>query len=91
MGFFSTLLDLFFPPKCAFCHKVLDSGKSGVCARCKNSVARAEPQAVSDRGEVFTVCVSPLLYADTVKDSIRRFKFKGQTGYAKIYGKFIAE
>ena len=91
MSFLSTLLDLFFPPKCAFCRKVLDTGETGICKRCAKSVPRTQPQAVSDRGEVFTVCASPLYYADSVRDSIRRYKFKGQTGYAKIYGKLMAE
>ena len=43
------------------------------------------------QGGVFTVCVSPLYYADSVRDSIRRYKFKGQSEYAKIYGKLMAE
>lgn len=90
MGFFSAILDLLFPPRCVFCQRVLSPGEDGVCARCEKSLARPEEQAVEDRGEAFTVCASPLLYAGAARDSFLRFKFREQTGYAKVYGRLMA-
>jgi len=91
MSFFSNILDLLFPPRCAFCRCVLNTGERGMCADCELSVARVEDAFAYGRGEVFSCCVSPLYYTDTVRDSVLRFKFKERTGYAKIYGRIVAE
>ena len=40
---------------------------------------------------VFTLCASPLAYRDQVRDSIRRYKFKGRQGYHKAYGRLVAQ
>ena len=89
MGLFSGLLDLFFPPKCAFCRRVLKPGEDGMCALCETTLRRA-PRGGAQTGDFFSVCVSPLYYEDSVRDSILRFKFREATVYANIYGRLIA-
>ena len=42
-------------------------------------------------GEFFSLCAAPLRYQDKVRDSIRRYKFKGRRGYHKVYGKLVAQ
>ena len=42
-------------------------------------------------GEFFSLCASPLAYRDQVRDSIRRYKFKGRQGYHKTYGRLVAQ
>jgi len=42
-------------------------------------------------GDVFDFCVSPLYYTGDVRRSILRYKFRGASHYADVYGKFLAE
>lgn len=90
MGILSGLLDLLFPPRCAFCRKVLLKSSQGCCEDCLKSISYTSGGG-RQTGDFFTVCVSPLYYEDSVRDSIMRFKFKEATGYAKVYGRLIAE
>ena len=89
MGFFSGLLDLLFPPKCVFCRRLLQKGENGMCAACAKDIPYT-PNGGIQRGDFFSVCVSPLFYKGYVRDSILRFKFKEATSYASTYGKLIA-
>ena len=86
----SWLLDLLFPPRCVFCGKVLSSGELGFCARCRKELPWLEGAAAEQTGEFFDLCASPLAYRDAVRDSIRRYKFKGRQGYHKTYGRLVA-
>ena len=85
------LLDLLFPPKCVFCGRILSSGERDLCARCQSELPWLEGAAAEQTGEFFSLCVSPLRYQDQVRDSIRRYKFKGRRGYHKAYGKLVAQ
>ena len=87
---FSGLLDLFYPPRCAFCRRVLKTGERGMCAKCEGSISRTASGGAQS-GEFFSVCVSPLYYEDTVRDSMLRYKFKDLSTYADIYGALIAD
>lgn len=89
MSIFSELLDLFFPPRCVYCHKFLKKDERNVCRKCEAEL----PYTNGGRqtGEFFSVCVSPLYYEGAVRESILRYKFKEATGYAKTYGKLVAE
>ncbi len=90
MGIFSGLLDLIYPPRCAFCRKVLKSGESGMCAKCCNTVSRTR-NGGAQSGEFFSSCVSPLYYENEVRDAILRFKFNDATAYAPLFGEFMAD
>ena len=85
------LLDLLFPPKCVFCGKVLSGGERGFCARCQKELPWLEGAAAEQSGEFFSLCASPLAYRDQVRDSIRRYKFKGRQGYHRTYGRLVAQ
>ena len=91
MAFFSGLLDLFFPPKCIFCGKVLKSGESSVCAKCLQVLPFTMGREAVQDGEYFNTCIAPLFYQDTVRKSIHRFKFGGAAGYADYYGAIMAD
>lgn len=90
MSFFSHLLDLLFPPRCAFCKRILKSGEISICARCEESISRTRDGG-KQTGEFFSVCVSPLYYEGKVRDSILRFKFDNASRYADLYGRMIAD
>jgi len=90
MGFFTTLLDLLFPPKCVFCGKVLGKTDDGWCDKCTESLPYADNYGMQS-GDVFDFCVSPLYYTGVVRRSILRYKFRGASNYADVYSKFLAE
>ncbi len=85
------VLDLLFPPKCVFCGKVLDGGQGGICARCQRELPWLTGSLAEQTGEFFSLCAAPLRYQDKVRDSIRRYKFKGRRGYHKVYGALVAQ
>jgi len=90
MGFFSIILDLLFPPKCVFCGKVLNKGDEDWCSSCTESLPYANNSGRQE-GEHFDFCVSPLYYTGVVRRSILRYKFRGASHYADVYGKLLAE
>ena len=90
MGIISGLFDLLFPPRCAFCKRILKSGEKGMCVKCSDSISRTR-EGGAQKGEFFSVCVSPLYYEGKVRESILRFKFNDRTVYAKLYGRLIAD
>lgn len=90
MGMFSGMWDLIFPPRCAFCRKVLKTGEKGMCAKCAGSISYTRGGGAQS-GDFFKLCVSPLYYEGSVRDSILRFKFRDGTIYAKLYGTMLAD
>ena len=90
MGFIASLLDLLFPPKCVFCARVLAGSGDGWCSKCTESLPYANNSGRQD-GEFYEFCVSPLYYKGVVRKSILRFKFRGATAYASVYGRFLAD
>jgi len=89
MGFFATLLDLLFPPKCVFCGKVLHEKNDEWCDRCVESLPFTMNSGRQE-GAYYDFCVSPLYYKASVRRSVLRYKFKGASGYADAYGKILA-
>ena len=80
------LLDLFFPPKCAFCGKI---GVHGVCSACEKTLPRMEHALREGAG--FGKCAVPLRYDGVVRDSLLRFKFHGAQSAAEGYGALLAQ
>lgn len=90
MGVFSGILDLLFPPRCAFCRRVLKTREKGMCAGCEKDIPRTKNGGCQS-GDFFSDCVSPLFYENEVRESILRFKFHDATQYAEIYGRLLAD
>lgn len=90
MGIISGLLDLLYPPRCVFCRKLLGKGERAVCEKCADELPYTE-NGGEQSGDFFSVCVAPLYYEDTVRESILRYKFSEATGYAETYGGLLAE
>ena len=85
---FSQLLDLLYPPKCVFCRRLLRPEEHDVCARC---VHELEPiPAPLRRGQFYTECYAVYPYEGVVAESLRRFKFSGQSQYAAAYSRMLA-
>lgn len=88
MKLFAWLLDLIYPPKCAFCGKLLAKDETDICGKCRRDLP--EISGSIKRGENFNRCWSVCYYEGVVVDSIHRFKFGGMQQYAQVYGRLIA-
>lgn len=90
-GRWGFLLDLLFPPRCVFCKSILKQGESGLCARCQSELPWIVGQAAEQKLEFISCCASPLWYQGKVRESIHRYKFSDRNGYAKTYGRLVAQ
>lgn len=90
MKVISFLLDLLYPPRCAFCHDFLETSREGVCAHCRTGLPFAQ-NGGRQHFPFIPACVSPLNYEGNVRESLLHYKFGGATGYAKVYGRLVAE
>lgn len=86
----AAVLDLLFPPRCAFCQR---RGVHGVCPTCEKTLPYAEKSLREE--PPFGRCVSPLRYEGAARKSLLRFKFHGgqsaAEGYARLMASVIAE
>ena len=90
-GPLEVLLDLIFPPKCVFCRRLLRKGEEGFCAHCQEHLPWSLGPEAERKVEFVSLCVSPLWYQSEVRESFHRYKFKGVRGYAKVYGRLMAQ
>lgn len=91
MKLLDTLLDLLYPPRCAFCHRLLRQSGDGVCSSCRDHLPYTG--SLAERGKLTHIgrCVSPFFYEKLVRDSLHRFKFAQRAGYAGIYAGFMVK
>ena len=89
MSLKESLLDILFPPRCAFCRRLLRRGESGMCGRCAASLPYT-PEGYNDGTDFVEACVAPLFYEGAVRDALLRYKFSGVTAYAGIFGRLVA-
>ena len=89
MGFLSGILDILFPPRCAFCRAFLKKEEKMICSSCLEQLPFTAGGG-EKTGEFFSICFAPLYYEDTVRDSLLRFKFHGASGYSKAYGSLLS-
>ena len=85
---FSWLLDLFFPPKCVLCKRLLSREETDICHNCRQNA----PEAEKSKFKVSFVAGWTALwyYKDDARNSLIRFKFRGKRCYAPAYGRFLA-
>lgn len=85
-GIGAAILDLLFPPRCAFCGRV---GVHGVCSACEKALPYID--GALREGGGFGKCAAPLRYEGVVRDGILRFKFRGGRSAAKSFGPILAQ
>lgn len=85
------LLDLVYPPRCAFCRRLLSNREKGVCRFCRPKLPYVPADGQVQHFRNVDKCLSPLYYHGSVKDSLHRYKFSGATAYADIYSEFIVK
>jgi predicted amidophosphoribosyltransferase len=92
VGVLDKLLDLLFPPRCAFCHALLgpeDSG--GMCKKCEKDLPYTSGSDINQKMQFLSGCAAPLYYEGDVRESLLRYKFGQCTGYAGVYAPLVAE
>lgn len=86
----SWLLDLVFPPRCAFCHALMPRYGTGMCPDCEKALPYTAGSGIKQKIPFVSCVVSPLYYEGDVRKSLLRFKFGRCTGYADVYGRITA-
>ena len=84
------LLDLFFPPRCAFCGQLLPIGAGNVCRDCENNLPYIEPGKILRKVGNHT-CAVTFYYEDMVRSGIHALKFSGRSARAKIFAPYMVQ
>lgn len=84
------LLDLLYPPRCAFCRRLLWRDAL-MCPECAKSLPYTGAAARYGKIAHIAGCVSPLYYEEDVRASLLRYKFHSLTAYSKVYSKIIVK
>jgi len=84
------ILDLLFPPKCVFCRDILLQKGAHFCSTCADTLPFCPDESVSQAGDFYVNCVTPLFYDKQVRDSVHRYKFQNAQGYRRTYGALMA-
>ena len=92
----NAFLDALYPPKCAFCRRILEKGNSGICPACRAKLPfipkdRQCRRFGTGRGDPGGRCHSPLVYDSFVRESFLRYKFSGLVSYAAPYAGLMAD
>ena len=88
MRILDAIFDLFFPPKCVLCAKILEKEETDLCHSCRAEISEC---GKSKRAIPFIESWLALWYYEgKVRSSLLRYKFGGRRGYAKIYGRLLA-
>lgn len=89
MGVGERILDLLFPPKCAFCGKLLKDGEKGICAACFPELPRTFGRPL--KCDFVPKVTAPLYYEGIVREALLRFKFGSAPAAGKTFGRMIGE
>lgn len=85
------LLDLVYPPRCAFCRRLLPDGVKGVCRFCESRLPFVPEDGQIQSFKNIDKCLAPLYYEGSVRESLHRYKFSSLTAYADIYSEFMGK
>lgn len=91
MKLLDRILDLLYPPRCAFCRRLLPDGVRGVCAFCEKKLPYVPADAQIRSLKNIEKCIVPLYYEGSVRESLHRYKFSSMTAYADIYSEFMGK
>ena len=84
------ILDLLFPPRCAFCGGLMERAGSGVCPDCKKSLPYA-----GEGDALRTVngypSVRAFYYEAMVEQGVHALKFGKAAWRANVFGRYIAQ
>lgn len=82
------LLDLFYPPRCTLCRKLLQTGERDFCRSCRLSLPVFE--GCRDFQPEIAGTAAALCYCGAVREALLRFKFNGCSFYAVRFAPLLA-
>ena len=89
MSLADRILNFFFPPRCAFCGKVLAENTDGICPSCRVGLPRtSDRERKCDFVRSYT---APLYYEDMVRQGILAYKFRNASARGSVFGRMIGE
>lgn len=77
----SILLSFLLPRRCVFCRTL---HTDGICGSCQDKLPWREPPGQNS-------VVAPLYYRGAVRFALHRYKFRGFSGYAEVFGTLMAQ
>ena len=82
------ILDILFPPRCAFCGALTGPEEEGVCLDCRRTLPRYDHarRRIDFIGEVN----APLNYVGAVRQAVIDYKFHDRQGKGRPFGRLIA-
>ena len=89
MKLLEALVNLFFPPKCPFCGKVLDT--PDICPACEKDLPWTAEAEGLRQGAGGLRCAAPLWYEGLAREGLLRFKFQGASAGAEALGGLVAQ
>lgn len=85
-----TILDILFPPKCAFCGKLMPHTGGGVRGTCAQHLPwREEGEALLRVNGLD--CAVAFYYEDMVKAGVHALKFGKKSNRAAVFGRYVAQ
>lgn len=82
------VLDLFYPPKCMLCGRIMESSERALCGRC--GMELPEYEGAARKLPYFERCAAPFFYEPPIREAILRFKFRGMRAYADQFAQWMA-
>jgi len=89
MHIMTAVLDVLFPPRCAFCGRLMEHFGNGVCEDYRESLPYRGAEALVDAGGFS--CAVAFYYDDIVREGIRALKFRKTPWRAQIFGHYVAQ
>lgn len=91
-----SLQEYFFPPRCALCNTLLSAGTPiYICKKCIEDIDYYNNliNSLNLPSDIETYCDGMVCvgrYSDSLKNSLKRFKFSNKPSYYRAFGKLLA-
>ena len=85
------ILDLLFPPRCAFCGELIEPSTGDVCEACEKILPYRDGDALLTVGKNKYPCAVALYYDRPVSTGIKALKFGKKSWRAKPFARYIAQ
>ena len=89
MGLGEKLLDWLFPPRCAFCGRIMEAAGDGICPACRRDLPRTN--STTRKADFLAGVSAPLFYEGVVRDALLHYKFRSASARGWVFGRLIAE
>ena len=84
------ILNLLFPPKCAFCGALMEESPDGLCPACRAGLPYAAGADALRTAGGFP-CAVALRYEAMVRQGVHALKFYNQPQRARVFARYLAQ